>query len=148
MRSPLAVFLAALVATLCACERQPSDAKALLEQSPPPPDTSPEPLPLGREGLQVREGGKGLLKAEFLIPSCAHRVSVRLVWNVAPAGMDAAEVWVGPEHERQIVSAGGTTHTITTPAWAGPGEIFTLRSTGGAEELDRVTLPGERCPGT
>lgn len=149
MRSPLATLaVACLAAMLAGCEKQPSDARALLERNPPPPDSRPEPLPPppGREEVHTLEGARGLLKAEFPLPSCTQRVWVRLAWDVQPAGMDGAELWVGPEQDRKIISSGGPREVIAIGSWAGPGDAFTLRARGGGEEVDRVTLPGERCP--
>ncbi|WP_155951975.1 hypothetical protein [Pseudoxanthomonas suwonensis] len=85
------------------------------------------------------------MKAKFPAPSCNNRGAGQVTWDVAPAQLDAAELWVGSENDRQIVSAGGVTHTTDIQGWAGPGEIFTLREQGGGKELDRITLPGEPC---
>lgn len=148
MRTPLAVLaVACLAAMLTGCEKRPSDARALLERNPPPPDTRPEPLPPppGQEEVHALQGDEGLLKAEFPLPSCNQRVWVRLAWDAEPTGLDGAELWVGPEQERKLVTSGGARHSITIGSWAAPGEIFILRARGGGEEMDRVTLPGERC---
>ncbi len=141
----------AAFALLAGCEKKPSDAKELLAQNPPPADASADaakampPAP-GQAPMLKLDGGKKLMHAKLPEPTCAQRSEATISWDAAATGNERIELWVGPEGKRQIVAAGGGKDKTVIPGWAAPGQIFTLRTQDGKQELDQLILPGDACP--
>jgi len=145
------IAVLAVLAALAGCEKKPSDAKELLTQNPPPADTSSDAaqavtLAPGQASLLKLDGVNKLMHAELPEPTCAQRSEAVISWDAAATGNERIELWVGPEGARQIVAAGGGKDKAVIPGWASPGQIFTLRTLDGKQELDKLLLPGNACP--
>lgn len=132
----IAIALALLIA---GCSKSPTD-------TPPPTTDKQAAAPVASTGDRIAAVSEPRLRVEPAeLGTCDDQV-VRIIWDVSTEPDNGSmEVWVGPENDRKIFTAGGNVGDVQTGAWTRPGTEFELRRTGQNAGVALAVVGGPRC---
>ena len=130
------LILLPLALCLAACGPAPSDETAPVASQPTAAAAATAvPAPSANRFLQV---------SPAQLDHCKRGQQVEISWDLGSAfpGVTGVEIFVGPEDQQKLFSAGGAKGQTKTGPWTKPGTIFRLKNKKTGEEIERLTMQG------
>lgn len=131
-----AIAMAILIA---GCSKSPTDTSSSTTNKQ-------APAPAASTDARIAAVSDPRLRVEPAeLGTCDDQV-VRVTWDFSTEPNNGSmEIWVGPENDRKIFTAGGNVGDVQTGAWTRPGTEFELRRTGQNAGVARAIVGGPRC---
>jgi hypothetical protein len=132
----LRLILLPLALGLAACGPAPSDRTTpVADQTAPAETATAAPQPAATRFLHV---------SPARLDHCKRGQEVEVSWDLGSAfpGVTGVEIFVGPEDQQKLFSAGGAKGQTKTGPWTKPGTIFRLKNKKTGEEIERLTMQG------